>query len=95
MNGVMARRRRRVGCSVLAGTLLGAAAWWADWAGYGRAGAVLGAAAGVAVLAGAWRTGGRHLSWAEEPPPDAATLPPDAAAPRPGEGPGTDGDRER
>ncbi|MFF0215971.1 hypothetical protein [Streptomyces vinaceus] len=65
----MARRRRRVGCSVLAGTLLGAAGWWADWAGYGRTGTVLGVAAGAAVLAGAWRTGAQHLSWAEEPPP--------------------------
>ncbi|MFE2141919.1 hypothetical protein ACFXA3_09215 [Streptomyces sp. NPDC059456] len=61
----------------MAGTLLGAAGWWADWAGYGRAGTVLGASAGAAVLAGAWRTGGRYLSWAEEPPQDVAALPPE------------------
>ncbi|MFK0236711.1 hypothetical protein [Streptomyces vinaceus] len=81
MTGVTARRRRRVGCSVLAGTLLGVAGWWADWAGYGTAGTVLGVAAGAAVLAGAWRTGGQHLSWAEEPPS--------------GEEPPPDADRER
>ncbi|MER6445394.1 hypothetical protein [Streptomyces venezuelae] len=73
----MARRRRRVGCSVLAGLVLGVAGWWADWAGYGTAGTVLGVSAGVAVLAGAWRTGGQHLSWAEEPPPGDGELPRD------------------
>ncbi|MEV6581203.1 hypothetical protein AB0M92_23885 [Streptomyces sp. NPDC051582] len=73
---VMARRRRRVGCSALAGVVLGVTGWWADWAGYGTAGTVLEVSAGVAVLAGAWRTGGRHLSWAEPPPGDGA-LPPD------------------
>ncbi|MER6781923.1 hypothetical protein [Streptomyces sp. NPDC000659] len=93
MKGVMARRRRRVGCSVLAGSMLGMAGLWANWAGYGTAGMVLGVAAGVAVLAGAWRTGGRHLSWAEEPPSDVAALRPDAAAPPPGEEKGMDADR--
>ncbi|MFI5672868.1 hypothetical protein [Streptomyces sp. NPDC051704] len=88
----MARRRRRVGCSVLAGSVFGVAGWWADWAGYGTAGTVLGVAAGAAVLAGALRTGGRHLSWAGEPPSDVAVLPPDAAAPP---GKEADADRER
>ncbi|MFI5666410.1 hypothetical protein [Streptomyces sp. NPDC051704] len=64
-----------MGCSVVAGLVFGVAGWWADWAGYGRAGTVLGVSAGAAVLAGAWRTGGRHLSWAEKPPSDIAALP--------------------
>lgn len=84
-----ARRRRRVGYSVLAGLAFGAAGWWSDWAGYDTAGTVLGVSAGAAVLAGSWRTGALHLSWPADPP----LL--DAAAPTPGEEAGAVADRER
>ncbi|MFI8281291.1 hypothetical protein ACIGBH_41905 [Streptomyces sp. NPDC085929] len=70
----MTGRQRRVGGSVLAGTVLAVCGWWADRLGYEAVGLFLSSSAGAVVLAGTWRAGALY--------PQPAPLAPDTALPR-------------
>ncbi|MFD9412653.1 hypothetical protein ACFWBN_37395 [Streptomyces sp. NPDC059989] len=76
----MTGRQRRAGGSALAGTVLAATGWWAQWSGYEVVGVALTVLAGGVVLGGAWRSGALHLPQAAEPAPDTPTPPSSARA---------------
>ncbi|AWZ08807.1 hypothetical protein DRB89_34465 [Streptomyces sp. ICC4] len=59
---MMTGRQRRAGGGALAGTVLAAAGWWAQWSGYEVVVLALTVLAGAVVLGSSvWRSGALHL----------------------------------